>query len=554
MKCTMHQTRSMQETGEAKMGLDLQAVKSLDEHGIVNAGHVHWNLNTARLYEEAVRRGEGILTRDGVLACRTGQHTGRSPNDKFVVQAGESAAHIAWGKVNQAISSEKFDLLKRDLIAYLAGRDLFVQELSAGADAAHRLPVRVITEYAWHSLFARNLFIVEDGETLARHESPEGQQFTVIDVPSFEADPARHGTRSATAILVNFEQRTVLIVGTSYAGEIKKSIFTVMNYLLPLRHALPMHCSANVGPDDDVALFFGLSGTGKTTLSSDPERGLIGDDEHGWTDGGVFNFEGGCYAKMIRLSREAEPQIYAATERFGTVFENVVVDPETRAANLDADTYTENTRGAYPISFIDNAVPSGAGGHPRNIIMLTADAFGVLPPIAKLSAEGAMFHFLSGYTAKVADTEKGVTEPKATFSTCFGAPFLPLDPGVYAKLLGERIAQHKVNVWLVNTGWSGGPYGVGQRMKIAYTRAMIRAALSGQLANATFVTDPVFNLAVPTAVAGVPSEVLSPRGTWKDPAAYDAQAAKLARMFVENFTTFESSVGAAVKAAGPRAD
>jgi phosphoenolpyruvate carboxykinase (ATP) len=394
------------------------------------------------------------------------------------------------------------------------------------------------------------MFIPETNpEKLADHR-PE---FTVIDLPNFKADPARHGTRSEVFILVNFGRRLVLIGGTHYAGEIKKSIFSVLNYQLPLQGVLPMHCSANVGAAGDTALFFGLSGTGKTTLSSDPERGLIGDDEHGWSDRGVFNFEGGCYAKVIKLSQEAEPQIYATTKRFGTILENVVTDAHTRALDLDNATLTENTRASYPIDFIDNAIPAGEAGHPKNVIMLTADAYGVLPPVARLTPEHAMYHFLSGYTAKVAGTEKGVTEPKAAFSTCFGAPFLPLNPNVYAKMLGEKIAAHNARVWLVNTGWTGGPYGVGTRMKIAYTRAMITAALNGQLDNVQYKKHPVFNVDVPQSCPGVPDSVLDPRSTWSDPAAYDAQAQKLARMFVENFKTFEADVPASVKEAGPKA-
>jgi phosphoenolpyruvate carboxykinase (ATP) len=429
------------------------------------------------------------------------------------------------------------------------GKDLFVQDLFAGADAKYRLPVRFIHEHAWQSLFVRNLFIEPSDAELAGF-TPD---FTVITLPSFQADPSKHGTRSSTVIALNFASREVLICGTSYAGENKKSIFSVMNYLLPIKHGvLSMHCSANIGAAGDTALFFGLSGTGKTTLSSDPERQLIGDDEHGWSDHGVFNIEGGCYAKMIRLSAEAEPQIYATTQRFGTVLENVVVDEKTRQLDLDDASLTENTRGAYPIEFIDNAVPSGMGGQPTNIVMLTADAYGVLPPIARLTAEGAMYHYLSGYTAKVAGTEKGVTEPVATFSTCFGAPFLPLNPNVYAHMLGERIAARQVRVWLVNTGWTGGPHGVGRRMTIAYTRAMIRAALAGELDGVTYQRHSVFNIDMPTTCPGVPSEVLDPRSTWADKGAYDAQAKKLAGMFIENFKTFTNDVHANVIAAGPQ--
>ena len=517
----------------------------LEREGI-ETDRVKWNLSDAALYEEAVRRQEGMLAANGPLACRTGHHTGRSPSDKFVVREPSSEAHIAWGKVNQPMDGAHWDVLHRDMLESLRGRELFVLDAFAGADPRYRLPIRIITEYAWHSLFCRNLFIVDPTAT-----TPHAPAFTVIDSPSFRADPLRHGTRSEVVIALNFGKKLVLIGATSYAGEMKKSIFSVLNYRLPLQGVLPMHCSANVGPSGDVALFFGLSGTGKTTLSSDPERGLIGDDEHGWSDQGVFNFEGGCYAKTIRLSAEAEPQIYATTRRFGTVLENVVVDQETRELDLDSDLLTENTRAAYPIDFIDNAVPTGLGGHPQNVVMLTADAFGVLPPISRLSADGAMYHFLSGYTAKVAGTEKGVTDPKATFSTCFGAPFLPLPPGQYARMLGEKIARHASRVWLVNTGWTGGPHGTGTRMKIGHTRAMIRAALSGALNAVPYEKDRVFNLDVPTSCPDVASDVLRPRNTWANAGDYDAQAGKLAAMFVENFKGFEQGATDAVKAAGP---
>jgi len=518
----------------------------LDREGI-RTDRVKWNLSTAALYEEAVRKQEGSIAAEGPIVCRTGQHTGRSPNDKFVVREPSSEAQIAWGKVNRPLEQAQWDALHQDFLQSLTDKEVYVLDCYAGADPAYRLPVRIITEYAWHSLFCRNLFIDDPAAAIA--QAPE---FTVIDSPNFKADPKRHGTRTECVIALNFAKRLVLIGGTSYAGEMKKSIFSVLNYILPLKNVLSMHCSANIGPASDVALFFGLSGTGKTTLSSDPDRRLIGDDEHGWSDRGVFNFEGGCYAKTIKLSAEAEPQIYATTRRFGTVLENVVFDPETRALNLDDGRHTENTRAAYPISFIDNAVSSGSGGHPKNIVMLTADAFGVLPPIARLTPQGAMYHFLSGYTAKVAGTEKGVTEPSATFSTCFGAPFLPLAPGFYARMLGEKIAQHQARVWLVNTGWSGGPYGVGRRMKIGHTRAMIKAALSGALDQVAYEKDPFFNLDVPTSCPGVPADVLNPRKTWMHPADYDAQAAKVARMFIENFKNFEGGVGADVLAAGPK--
>jgi phosphoenolpyruvate carboxykinase (ATP) len=529
------------------MSTEVERVHGLEREGI-QTDRVRWNLNTAALYEEAVRRDEAVIAADGPLACRTGQHTGRSPNDKFIVREPSSEAEIAWGKVNRSMEPAQFDLLHRELLGSLAGKEQFVQDCYAGADPKYRLPVRIITEFAWHSLFVRHMFIVDPGPG---EHGPHVPQFTVIDSPSFKADPARHGTNSDVVIAVHFAKKLVLIGGSSYAGEMKKSIFSILNYILPLQNVLPMHCSANVGAAGDTALFFGLSGTGKTTLSSDSERMLIGDDEHGWSDRGVFNFEGGCYAKTIRLSAEAEPQIYATTKRFGTVLENVVVDPETRQLYLDDARLTENTRAAYPIDFIDNAVLSGQAGHPRNVVMLTADAFGVLPPISRLTPEAAMYHFLSGYTAKVAGTEKGVTEPKATFSTCFAAPFLPLAPSRYAKMLGERIAQHQSRVWLVNTGWTGGAFGVGRRMKIGHTRAMIRAALSGALDSVKYEKDPVFNLDIPTSCPEVPAEVLRPRNTWADGAAYDAQAAKLARMFVDNFRAFENGVGAEVLAAGP---
>ena len=529
------------------MSIEVDRARGLEREGI-RSDRVQWNLPTAALFEEAVRRQEGVIAANGPLACLTGQHTGRSPNDKLLVREPSSEAVIDWGKVNRAMEPAQFDLLHRDVVTSLQGKELFVLDCFAGADPKYRLGVRIINELAWHNLFCRHLFI--DEPAAAEAAAP---QFTIIDAPSFKADPKRHGTNSEVVIAVNFGKKLVLIGGTSYAGEMKKSVFTVLNYILPLENVLSMHCSANAGKDGDVALFFGLSGTGKTTLSSDSDRRLIGDDEHGWSDHGIFNFEGGCYAKTIRLSAEAEPQIYATTRRFGTVLENVVVDEKTRELDLADERYTENTRAAYPISFIDNAVPSGQGGHPKNVVMLTADAFGVLPPISRLTPEAAMYHFLSGYTAKVAGTEKGVTEPKATFSTCFGAPFLPLAPSRYARMLGERIAGHSARVWLVNTGWTGGPYGVGNRMKIAHTRAMIRAALSGALDRVAYEKDPVFNLDIPTICPDVSSGVLKPRNTWTDGARYDEQAARLARMFVENFKTFEPGVTADVRAAGPNA-
>jgi len=531
------------------MSTQVRPRTGLEQHGLTRLGTVHWNLSVPALYEAAVRRSEGLVAEAGPLVCTTGQHTGRSPGDKFVVREPSSQDRIWWGHINQALDGAHADALHRHVVTGLAGKDVFVQDCYAGADPAYRLPIRVITEYAWHSLFARTMFIPTGGAPAERVHEPE---FVVIDSPSVHANPATHGTKSETFIVLDFAKKLIIIGGSAYAGEIKKSIFSVLNYLLPLRHVMPMHCSANVGASGDVALFFGLSGTGKTTLSSDPERRLIGDDEHGWSERGVFNFEGGCYAKMIRLSEEAEPQIYAATRRFGTVLENVTIDAETRALDLDDQTVTENTRGAYPIHFIGNTVASGQAGHPRNIVMLTADAFGVLPPIARLTSAGAMYHFLSGYTAKVAGTERGVTEPKATFSTCFGAPFLPLHPDVYATLLGERISQYEARVWLVNTGWSGGPYGVGKRMRIADTRAMIRAALAGALDSVAYERDATFNLDVPASCPDVPAQVLRPRTTWADPADYDRQAARLARMFHDNFKAFADRVPPDVLAAGPK--
>ena len=520
----------------------------LDALGIAEVDGVFWNMPAAALYEEAIRRGEGSMAFRGPLVINTGRHTGRAAEDKFVVQDEISKDHIWWGDVNRPIASERFDELQRRMCTYLQSKDIFVQDCWAGADVDYRVPIRIVTEYAWHSLFARNMFILTSPEEAVRHQ-PE---YTVIACPGFQAIPEVDETRSEVFILMNFSKKLILIGGTSYAGEIKKSIFTMMNYVLPFRNILPMHCSANYGPLEDTALFFGLSGTGKTTLSADSSRTLIGDDEHGWSDEGIFNFEGGCYAKMIHLSPEAEPEIHATAHRFGTVLENVVIDERTRRPNFDDESLTENTRGAYAIRSIANATTSGQGGHPHNVIFLTADAFGVLPPISKLSPEQAMYHFLSGYTAKVAGTEKGVTEPQATFSACFGAPFLPLPPGRYAELLGQKIAQHQVDVWLVNTGWSGGPYGEGERMKIAYTRAMVNATLSGYLAAAPTKTDPFFGLRMPIRCPDVPNEILNPRNTWADKAAYDAQAKRLAAMFQENFRQFQDQVSDAVKAAGPK--
>ena len=507
---------------------------------------IHANLTMPALVEQALRRSEGVLTDAGAFAAITSPHPGRSPKDKFVIEEPGAADRIWWEK-NPRLDPAGFERLHEDVRAYLDARELFVQDLFGGADPAYRLPVRFITPNAWHALFVRNMFIRAVPAELAQFRPG----FTVLHAPDFQADPARHGTRSGTFIVLNFAKKLVLIGGTRYAGEMKKSIFTALNYVLPAQGVMPMHCSANLGPGGDTAIFFGLSGTGKTTLSADPSRRLIGDDEHGWSDRGVFNFEGGCYAKVIRLRPETEPEIFAASRMFGTVLENVTLDPTHRSVDYDSDRITENTRACYPIHYIPNHQPSGAGGIPRNIVFLTADAFGVLPPIARLSPDQAMYHFLSGYTAKVAGTERGVTEPSATFSACFGAPFLPLHPGVYAGMLGERIARHRARVWLVNTGWTGGPHGVGSRMKLAHTRTMVAAALSGALDGASYRADPVFGVEVPTAVPDVPPEVLTPRLTWSDPAAYDAQARKLATMFRENFEQYRAQVPESVRAAGP---
>ena len=521
----------------------------VDKQGITGAGTVYWNLSPARLVELAIQRGEATLAAEGALVCETGQHTGRSPNDKFVVKDPATDGDIWWGEVNRPFEKEKFEALLARAQEYLQGKDIFVFDGYAGADPRYRINVRVISDDAWRNLFARNMFIREEDPAVLASFEPN---FTVINVANFQADPERDGTRTPTFILLDLAKRIALIGGTRYAGEIKKSIFSVMNYYLPKQDVLSMHCSANYGATkDDVALFFGLSGTGKTTLSADPDRTLIGDDEHGWSDDGVFNIEGGCYAKVIRLSAEGEPEIYQTTRTFATVLENVDIDPETRRINLDSDRLTENTRSSYPLTQLHNVDLGGRAGHPRNVVFLTCDAFGVLPPISRLSEEQAMYHFLSGYTAKVAGTERGVTEPKVTFSTCFGSPFLPLHPGVYAKMLGEKLKQHGARVWLLNTGWTGGPYGVGQRMKLGHTRRMVTAALNGELDNVETRTDPIFGLSVPTRIEGVPDKVLHPRETWQNPADYDAQASRLADMFAENFKKYESGVTEAVKAAGP---
>ncbi|MBI5419166.1 MAG: phosphoenolpyruvate carboxykinase (ATP) [Deltaproteobacteria bacterium] len=519
-------------------------------HGITNADTVWWNRSTPALYEHALHRREGLLAHLGPLVVRTGEYTGRSPDDRYFVREPSSDGSISWGKVNRPFDEGKYDALRSRLTTYFQGKELFVQDCYAGADPSFRVPIRIITEMAWHSLFARNMFLHERDKAKLDGHVPA---FTVIDAPGLHASPDKDGTRSEVFILIHFGRREVLIGGTLYAGEIKKSIFTVMSYLLPPEGVLPMHCSANFGEDtNDVAILFGLSGTGKTTLSADPERTLVGDDEHGWSDKGVFNFEGGCYAKVIRLSPEAEPEIYETTRRFGTILENVAMDTTTRRLDLADDSLTENTRASYPLSHIPKAMRVGVVGHPRHIVMLAADAFGVLPPIARLSPAQAMYHFLSGYTAKVAGTERGIVQPQATFSACFGAPFMVRSPVVYSDLLGEKIARHKASVWLVNTGWNGGSYGVGSRIRLPYTRAMLRAALGGRLDSVEMKEDPVFGLLVPQACPDVPKEVLNPRTAWKDERAYDARARSLAGMFEENFAQFAGDVTPEVRAAGMR--
>ncbi len=521
----------------------------LDQQGINPTKNVNWNLDSATLVEEAIQRKEGHLSAGGAVVVETGVHTGRSAQDKYIVRRASYEDDI-WWDASQEMSGDKFDALCDKVRAYLGEQELFVADLYACADADYRLSVRVINQHAWHNLFLRHLLIEPPVEDLAEF-TPE---FTILHAPDYFADTEVDGTRTGTVVALDFEKRIALICGTTYAGEMKKSVFSILNYILPGQDIMSMHCSANVGPDGDSAVFFGLSGTGKTTLSADPGRTLVGDDEHGWSDTSLFNIEGGCYAKVIRLSEEAEPEIYATTRRFGTVLENVVMDMETRELDLDDATLAENSRGAYPMSYIPNASPTGVAGHPSNIIMLTCDAFGVMPPIAKLTPEQAMYHFLSGYTAKVAGTEKGLgNEPQATFSTCFGAPFMPRHPSVYGNLLKDKIAKYNVDCWIVNTGWTGGEYGIGERMPIKITRALLNAALDGSLSKVDMVVDPNFGFEVPAECVGVPSGILNPRSTWSDPAAYDAKAQSLVAQFIENFAKFEDYVDDNVKAAAPNA-
>lgn len=514
---------------------------------LVQSPQPHHNLSAGQLIAISLSRGESRLASNGALVAYTGLRTGRSPRDKFTVDDATTHSVVDWGRVNQPFSVEKFDQLFERVTRHMKERDLFIEDLYCGADPAYRLPVRVIAEYAWHALFVKQLFIRPTEAERATH-TPE---FTVIASPEFEADPTRDGTRSQTYILADYTRRIILIGGTKYAGEMKKSIFGVMNFLMPQRDVLPMHCSANVGKDGVTALFFGLSGTGKTTLSADPNRRLIGDDEHGWSKTGIFNFEGGCYAKCVDLSEEKEPQIYRAI-RFGSVLENVVLNPRDCEPDYFDIKHTENTRAAYPVDYIENAMIPGIGGHPKNVLFLAADAFGVLPPISRLTPDQAMYHFLSGYTAKLAGTEAGLgSEPVPEFSACFGSPFLPLAPRIYAEMLGKRLQQHNATCWLVNTGWSGGVFGVGKRMSLKITRALVNAALDGRLHNVEFVTESAFGLSIPTSCPDVPGEILNPRNVWADKAAYDKQAADLAARFAANFTQFDAPEN--IRNAGPKA-
>lgn len=525
-------------------------MRNFDYLGLKPQVSVYWDAPSPLLYEITIRKGLGKMSNSGALVVDTTPYTGRSPKDKFVVREDSSEQDIWWGEVNQAFDKDAFEALATRVKNYLAQQELYVEDVYAGADKTYALPVRVVTESPWHALFSRNMFIVR----------PKGDDeidvfvpgFTVLHAPFFEANPSRDKTRSEAFVIISFEQKIVLIGGTKYAGEIKKSIFSVMNYVLTKRAVLGMHCSANVGSQRDVAVFFGLSGTGKTTLSTDKNRPMIGDDEHGWSDQGIFNFEGGCYAKTIRLSPKDEPLIYRASNQFGTILENVTMNPVSRSVNFEDGSKTENTRSSYPITHLENIEPDGVAAHPQNIFFLSADAFGVLPPIVRLSPEQAMFYFISGYTAKVAGTERGITEPKATFSACFGAPFLPMHPSIYAEMLGEKINQHKPNVWMLNTGWTGGPYGVGERIRLRYTRAMLEAVLAGELQQVAFQQDPIFGFDVPLTVPKVPSDLLIPRNDWEDPDAYDKAARSLAGMFQDNFVNYASGTSKAIREAGPK--
>ncbi len=531
---------------------EAEAIRSdfgLENHALLNLRKAYWNLPEEALYEEITFRGEARIARGGPVVVNTGKHTARSANDKFIVMEGSTEGRIWWGQYNRPFSQEKFNELYSRLQGFLQGRDLFVQDCYAGADENYRMPIRVITEHAWHSLFARNMFLLPRTSEEYRRHVPD---FTVICVPSFKGTPTIDGTAGSTFIVLNFAQKLCIIGNTAYAGEIKKSVFTILNFLLPLEGVMPMHCSANIGPGGDTALFFGLSGTGKTTLSADPHRKLIGDDEHGWSDGGVFNFEGGCYAKVIQLSESAEPQIFATTRMFGTILENVVYDPVTRFIDLDDESITENTRASYPLHFIPNSVAGKTGGHPKNIILLTCDASGVMPPIARLTPDQALYQFISGYTSKIAGTEVGLgKEPEMTFSTCFGAPFMVHHPSFYADLLKRKVLKYNAECWLVNTGWIGGPYGIGKRISIRHTRALLNAALEGRLSSVEFTTDPVFGFQVPKTCDEVPATVLNPAGSWPNKAGYMEKYRELACRFIENFRKFEADCPKEVVEAGP---
>ena len=537
-------TPAQSHSGELKCDYGLESL------GLVNLNRAYWNLPSEALYEEAVFRNEGKISKHGPLVVNTGKHTARAANDKYVVRESGTENQVWWGEYNRPYGREKFNELYNRVQGFLQGRDVFVQDCFAGADENFRLPIRIIAEYAWHSLFARNMFLLPKTQEEYRRHFPE---FTVIAVPSFKAFPQIDATNSGTVIVINFEQKLCIIGNSGYGGEIKKSIFTIMNYLLPLDGVMTMHCSANVGNDGNAALFFGLSGTGKTTLSADPSRRLIGDDEHGWSDEGIFNFEGGCYAKVIALSPTAEPQIYACTQKFGTILENVVYDEASRVIDLDDDYYTENTRASYPLEFIENALPEKMAGHPKNIILLTCDASGVMPPIAKLTPDQALYHFISGYTAKVGGTEIGLgEEPEITFSACFGGPFMVHHPAYYADLLKRKIMRHDVNCWLLNTGWVGGPYGVGKRISIRYTRAMLNAALNGDLLNVDYMKDPIFGFEVPLSCPNVPESVLDPSSSWPSKEAYMKRYRSLASRFVDNFKGYAQEAPPEVQASGPK--
>ncbi len=528
----------------------LASVFGLQNHGLSNLHRAYWNLTTASLYEEAIFRGEAKVAHEGALLVNTGKHTARAAADKFVVLDRSAEEHVWWGEYNRPFDPEKFSALLARLQGYLQGRDVFVQDCYAGADPEYRMPIRIVTEKAWHSLFARTMFMKIRNVDELKHHVPE---FTIVCAPGFFGSPIVDSTRTETFIIINFSERLAIIGGSAYGGEIKKTIFTTLNFLLPFDGVLPMHCSANVGPDGDVALMFGLSGTGKTTLSADPQRHLIGDDEHGWSDNGVFNFEDGCYAKVIRLSEDAEPQIYSCTRRFGTILENVVFDPQSRRLDLNDDRLTENTRGAYPLSYIDNALPAKMAGQPRNVVFLTCDASGVMPPISRLTPDQALYHFISGYTSKIAGTEIGLgVEPEITFSTCFGGPFMVHRPYTYADMLKKRLLKYGVSCWLVNTGWTGGPFGIGKRISIRHTRALVNAALAGKLANVGYRKDPVFGFEVPTECEGVPSQILDPANTWGSREEYKKKYAALAARFIENFKLMQDGCPREVVEAGPR--